>query len=332
MDQIEAGLRPQQRSLDFIQARRWATKTEEKDYEQTWVDLLNHEYGENLLESIELLSKRGLRLQNERQKRAHRTIQLALQRASEIQFFHWELAFPTVWSEAGTAGRFGGFDAVIGNPPWDRMKLQEVEWFAERKPEIAKAVRAADRKAMIVALEKANDPLWEEYVSARNLSDRAIRVARDCGDYPLLSSGDVNLYSLFVERAASLIHPRGMVGLLTPSGIAADKSAAQFFGDITANGRLAALFDALRASTEIAGSIRTQPKPDGPTAMPARISTTTAGMRRRPGTVAVSSGAARAMALTTSRPSKEMAGIGGLLSRCSVRGRPSGGGIRYAPP
>jgi hypothetical protein len=243
MDQIEAGLRPQQRSLDFIQARRWATKPEEKDYEQTWVDLLNHEYGESLLDSIELLSKRGLRLQNERQKRAHRTVQLALQRASEIRFFHWELAFPTVWAEVASAARFGGFDAVIGNPPWDRMKLQEVEWFAERKPEIAKAVRAADRKAMIIALEEANDPLWEEYVAARDLADTAIRVARDCGDYPLLSSGDVNLYSLFVERAASLIHPRGMVGLLTPSGIAADKSAAQFFGEITGNGRLAALFD-----------------------------------------------------------------------------------------
>jgi hypothetical protein len=243
MDQIEAGLRPQQHSLDFIQARQWATKAEEKEYEQTWVDLLNHEYGESLLESIELLSKRGLRLHDERQKRAHRIVQFALQRASELGLFHWELAFPTVWSEASSSARSGGFDAVIGNPPWDRMKLQEVEWFAERKPDIAKAVRAADRKVMIAALEKANDPLWEEYVDARNLAETATRVARDCGDYPLLSGGDINLYSLFVERAASLIHPRGMVGLLTPSGIAADKSAAQFFGEITEKARLAALFD-----------------------------------------------------------------------------------------
>ena len=69
------------------------------------------------------------------------------------------------------------------------------------------------------------------------------RVARECGDYPLLSAGDTNLYSLFVERAQSLIHSRGVVGLLTPSGIAADKGAAEFFRSISTTGRLFALFD-----------------------------------------------------------------------------------------
>lgn len=239
MDQIEEGLRPLNRGLDFLQAKRWAGKSDAADYDQTWVDLLNQEYGDNLLESIELLSKRGLRLQDERQKRAHRVVQSALARAGEVRFLHWELAFPTVWSSANG----GGFDAVIGNPPWDRMKLQEVEWFAERKPEIAKAVRASDRKKMVEALENDGDPLWQEYFSAREMAETAIRVARDSEDYPLLSGGDINLYSLFIERAASLIQSRGMVGLLTPSGIAADKSAAEFFGSIASSGRLRSLFD-----------------------------------------------------------------------------------------
>ena len=51
---------------------------------------------------------------------------------------------------------------------------------------------------------------------------------RASGDYPLLGGGDINLYSLFVERAMSLIKPDGFVGLLTPSGIYADKTAARF--------------------------------------------------------------------------------------------------------
>ena len=54
-------------------------------------------------------------------------------------------------------------------------------------------------------------------------------MARDCGDYPLLSGGDMNIYSLFVERAMTLVKPTGMVGLLTPSGIASDKTAAPVF-------------------------------------------------------------------------------------------------------
>ena len=54
-------------------------------------------------------------------------------------------------------------------------------------------------------------------------------MARGCGDYPLLSGGDMNIYSLFVERAMAMVKPSGMVGLLTPSGIASDKTAAPFF-------------------------------------------------------------------------------------------------------
>ena len=43
---------------------------------------------------------------------------------------HWQVAFPGVWQGWQDASPKGGFDAVIGNPPWDRIKLQEVEWFA----------------------------------------------------------------------------------------------------------------------------------------------------------------------------------------------------------
>ncbi|MDE8347774.1 MAG: restriction endonuclease, partial [Acidocella sp.] len=61
--------------------------------------------------------------------------------------------------------------------------------------------------------------------------------------YPLLSGGDVNIYSLFIERAMALVKPAGMVGLLTPSGIASDKTAAPFFKGVATGGRLKALYD-----------------------------------------------------------------------------------------
>ena len=56
---------------------------------------------------------------------------------SDERFLHWQVAFPGVWTNWEAETLDGGFDAVIGNPPWDRMKLQQVEWFAERRPEIA---------------------------------------------------------------------------------------------------------------------------------------------------------------------------------------------------
>ena len=163
--------------------------------------------------------------------------------AAEEGFLNWQVAFPGIWQDWEGPTLRGGFDAVIGNPPWDRIKLQQVEWFAARRPEIAKAQRAADRKKMIAALEKAADPLAKEFAEASERAVFAAHMARASGDYPLLSGGDVNLYSLFVERAMTLVNPQGMVGLLTPSGIASDKTAAKFFKGVATEGRLRTLYD-----------------------------------------------------------------------------------------
>lgn len=158
-------------------------------------------------------------------------------------FLHWQATYPGVWTDWEADTLAGGFDAVIGNPPWDRMKLQEVEWFATRRREIAMAQRAADRNAMVKKLKDDGDPLVANYLTAAARADAAFRIARSCGDYPLLSGGDLNIYSLFVERAMQLVKPQGIVGLLMPSGISSDKTAAPFFKGISTGGRLKALYD-----------------------------------------------------------------------------------------
>ncbi len=158
-------------------------------------------------------------------------------------FLHWEVAFPGVWHDWQKKRPQGGFDAIIGNPPWDRIKLQEVEWFATRDPELAHAPTAAARRTGIQRLRDRGSPLAAEFDAARARSESLSRMVRSGGDYPLLGGGDVNLYSLFVERAMSLIKPDGFIGLLTPSGIYADKTAARFFKSISTSGRVGGLFD-----------------------------------------------------------------------------------------
>ncbi|MGH1370346.1 MAG: Eco57I restriction-modification methylase domain-containing protein [Maritimibacter sp.] len=162
---------------------------------------------------------------------------------AEENFLNWQVTFPGIWSDWEEDELTGGFHAVIGNPPWDRMKLQQIEWFAERRPEIAMAARAADRKKMIAALEQAGDPLAQDYAKASERAEAGTRMARKGGDYPLLSGGDVNLYSLFVERAMTVVKQEGLIGLLVPSGIASDKTAAKFFKGVATEGRLKALYD-----------------------------------------------------------------------------------------
>jgi hypothetical protein len=162
---------------------------------------------------------------------------------AEERFTNWQITFPGVWRDWRSGERNGGFDAVVGNPPWDRIKLQQVEWFAARRPEIALAQRASDRGKLIAKLKTDGDPLWDDFAHAEQRAVDTARMARASGHYPLLSRGDVNLYSLFVERAHALVKPDGIVGLLTPSGIASDLSASAFFSGVATEGRLKALFD-----------------------------------------------------------------------------------------
>ena len=158
-------------------------------------------------------------------------------------FLHWEAAFPGVWQRWQEEQPVGGFDAVIGNPPWDRIKLQEVEWFSTRSPELALAPTAAARKTGIQQLRDKGAPLADEFDAAKERADKLGELIRASGNYPLLGGGDINLYSLFVERAMGLIKPDGFVGLLTPSGIYADKTASAFFKSLSTSGRVGGLFD-----------------------------------------------------------------------------------------
>ena len=111
------------------------------------------------------------------------------------------------------------------------------------RPEIAKAQTAAKRKSLIKRLEKSNDKLFRDYRRAADRAETMSRIARKCGAYPLLSGGDTNLNSLFIERAHALVKPNGMVGLLVPSGIASDQSSAPFFQQMTRDRRLQCVLD-----------------------------------------------------------------------------------------
>ena len=237
--EIEAMTTPLNTFLSLVQAFEWLNIRDRDDQEA----LFNYFSG-TFGDPIEIASGKIEVVKETRDgERFAELLGQARRLTTEEQFLNWQVAFPGVWSAWERAGLHGGFDAVIGNPPWDRMKLQQVEWFAARRREIAMATPAANRKRMIADLETAGDPLAREFADASGRAQTAVHRARASGEYPLLSGGDVNLYSLFVERAMTLVKPDGMVGLLTPSGIASDKTASAFFKGVATQGRLRALYD-----------------------------------------------------------------------------------------
>ncbi|MBW8737059.1 MAG: SAM-dependent DNA methyltransferase [Streptomyces turgidiscabies] len=177
------------------------------------------------------------------------------------QFFHWHLEFPRVFrvEEAHAedvnpeTGWQGGFDAVLGNPPWERVKIQKKEWFAARDEKIAAANTASIRDRMIEALATSVDEegrpnegdhkLYAEYQFDQRESKGQVTMYRKSGLFPKTGFGDVNTYAVFAEKARQLIGPEGMAGLVLPTGIATDKTTAAFFSDLVETRQMVAVLD-----------------------------------------------------------------------------------------
>jgi hypothetical protein len=136
--------------------------------------------------------------------------------SEKIGAFHWFIEFPEIME------REQGFDVVIGNPPWERIKLQEQEFFAVSAPEIANASNKAARQVLIDALQQAEPDSADSYLSGR---------------------GDINTYALFAELFSQLAKPSGRAGLLIPTGIATDMTTSLFFGDLVSKKYLSQLID-----------------------------------------------------------------------------------------
>ena len=238
---VEAQTGPLDGFVSFMHALEWLDlKKEDKALVALWLD---GRFGEPIPIARGRVAPEGGKARPEEVEHFTTVWREARALIDEERFLNWEISFPGVWDNWGSVEREGGFDAIVGNPPWDRIKLQQVEWFAARRPEIAKAQRASDRGRMIKALKDVGDPLFDDYQKADKRAADTMRIARKGGDYPLLGRGDINLYSLFVERAHSLVKPGGMVGLLTPSGIASDLSASEFFRKVATGSHLRALYD-----------------------------------------------------------------------------------------
>ena len=162
---------------------------------------------------------------------------------AEERFLNWQIAFPGVWDNWASAERVGGFDAVVGNPPWDMMEFEEVPWFEARDNVIAQSPNRATRRRRMQELESTGATLWNEFKKASYRAEQATRIARQSKNFGLLNIGRINIFKLFVERAYGLVKPDGMVGLLVPSGIASDLSAARFFKKVATGSHLKSLFD-----------------------------------------------------------------------------------------
>jgi Eco57I restriction-modification methylase len=118
-------------------------------------------------------------------------IRIAGDAGARHRFFHWPLEFADVfYDESGCPRTTAGFDAVIGNPPWEML----------RRDGSARGDAGAES---------------------------TVKFIRESGLYPSCGHGHLNLYQPFLERALSLAHNGGRIGLILPWGLAADDGAKE---------------------------------------------------------------------------------------------------------
>lgn len=145
-------------------------------------------------------------------------------RARAIGCFHWPLEFPEVFLDAAGRPRpDGGFDAVVGNPPWEMLR----------------ADGQRDR-------------------SAADEADALVRFARDAGVYVRQGRGHANQFQLFVERALQVARPGGRIGLIVPASVLTDDGSEPLRRALIGANQLdrVTVFDNRRALFPIHRSVR----------------------------------------------------------------------------
>ena len=151
------------------------------------------------------------------------------------RYFHWCVEFPEVFAYDG------GFDVMCGNPPWDKIKVEDKKWFENHgRSDIVNAGTAAQRKRAIAMLPETDPDLFEEYQQAQQASEAMSRYVRFSGRFKLTAIGDIDLYPMFAELCLSF--SKEAWGLVLPTGIAVNDSNKVFFSKLVDENRLQCLY------------------------------------------------------------------------------------------
>lgn len=154
----------------------------------------------------------------------------------QVGFFHWPIEFPDISSN-------NGFDCVLGNPPWERIKLEEKEFFANYDPLIVAAQNKNDRQRLIDQLYTTNPELAFLFTITKHSAECESKFARKSNRFIFTSSGDINTYALFAEHNRNSINYQGYASFLAPTSLITVDSAKYFFGDLLDENQILRIVD-----------------------------------------------------------------------------------------
>ena len=128
--------------------------------------------------------------------------------AREYGFLHWPLAFPQVFSREQP-----GFDVVVGNPPWEQVRIEELSFYGMYRPGI-QSLRESDRTRAVTDLARERPDLTEQLRDQQERLKKS-RAALAAGDYDQMGAFP-DLYKYFCQRYRTLVRESGFVGVVLP--------------------------------------------------------------------------------------------------------------------
>ena len=131
--------------------------------------------------------------------------------AAQYRFFHWPLEFPNVFHRERP-----GFDVVVGNPPWNKVKFEMPSFLALHDPGIRGLRSGLERDDRAERLFRQRPELHQEIEDTKRLIEEQREFFRPANGYTIQGSGDTDLYKLFCERYASIARKQGFIGVVLP--------------------------------------------------------------------------------------------------------------------
>ena len=146
-------------------------------------------------------------------KRDAELLAAAQAEAARRRFFHWPVAFPEVFQPDSERP---GFDAVVGNPPWNEVTVEELRFWLLHDPGLRGIRSLSDRRRRIAELQGCYPSLVEEFGQQQQAMETARSFFRPENGFMAQGAGDTDVYKLFCERYRHLVRQGGHIGVVLP--------------------------------------------------------------------------------------------------------------------